>query len=318
MSWARRFAFVFAFGLWSAVAAAGSLTTLGAGGPPAGGGGGGYTGPGDIVSGAAFWVGLRAYSSSIAAGGTQKLANIRNTVTNETCDIIVASNGGFGNVASCSGSSNGLSVATFCALSSGTCKIAELYDQTGNGVHFLQTTAANQPTLNQSCIGSLPCVQSAGSPVFMTATTTTQAQPGSFAAEYTQTTNGGYNQLTGSVSDGVNWAVQTDNSGGSKACTGSSALLCAALSLSQEHAVQGVWNGASNSVINVDGAETTGNAGTNGQGTPTTLLAQAGGGNHFLIGHMAEYGEWYSVNNSTQRTNLCHNIYTYWGTVTSC
>jgi hypothetical protein len=104
------------------VPASAQLTATGVGGGDFGpSSGGSYTGPGDIVSGATSWYGLRAYSAAIAAAATQKLINIRNIATSETCDVIVATNGGFGNVANCSGSSSGDTVAVFCAESSSSC-----------------------------------------------------------------------------------------------------------------------------------------------------------------------------------------------------
>src|SRR5689334_16928212 len=87
-----------------------------------------YTGPGDIVASAKAWFGLRAYSAAVAAAGTQKVVNLRNTGTSETCDVLIATNGGLATtVSNCSGSSSGTALSTFC----GTCAATKLYDQSG-------------------------------------------------------------------------------------------------------------------------------------------------------------------------------------------
>lgn len=52
-----------------------------------------YTGPGDIVSGATAWYGLRAYSAAVAATGTQKAVNVRRASDNATQDILILTNG---------------------------------------------------------------------------------------------------------------------------------------------------------------------------------------------------------------------------------
>lgn len=52
-----------------------------------------YQGPGDIVSGATAWYGLRAYSAAVAATGTQKAVNVRRASDNATQDILILTSG---------------------------------------------------------------------------------------------------------------------------------------------------------------------------------------------------------------------------------
>lgn len=52
-----------------------------------------FTGPGDIVSGATAWYGLRGYSGAVAATGTQKAINVRRQSDNTTSDILILTNG---------------------------------------------------------------------------------------------------------------------------------------------------------------------------------------------------------------------------------
>lgn len=110
-----------------------------------------YTGPGDIIA-FTFWHGLRAYSAAVAASGTAKMMRIRNPTSGELCDVLVASNGGLGNTANCTGSGAGQSVSSFCG--GADCRIATMYDQvaanacTSASCDLVQATSANQPTLS--------------------------------------------------------------------------------------------------------------------------------------------------------------------------
>jgi hypothetical protein len=54
---------------------------------------GGYQGPGDVLSGAAFWYGLRGYSCAYAGPGTNKAVNIRRASDSNTTDVVILANG---------------------------------------------------------------------------------------------------------------------------------------------------------------------------------------------------------------------------------
>ena len=105
-----------------------------------------YVGPGDIVSGATAWYGLRAYSAAVAATGTQKAINIRRASDNTTKDILIRK----------SGNLDTPTAATFCA--STTCYVTKWYDQSGGGHDMTQATAANQPELILSALNGLPAI----------------------------------------------------------------------------------------------------------------------------------------------------------------
>ena len=74
---------------------AGTLPLLGAGSstsvPPVT-----YTGPGDVVSGATVWYGLRAYNAA-NLNGTTKALNLIRASDNTACDFDIATTGGLGN-----------------------------------------------------------------------------------------------------------------------------------------------------------------------------------------------------------------------------
>jgi hypothetical protein len=294
---------------------------IGDGGKPithSGGGGGGYTGPGDQVSGALVWYGMRAYSSAIAAAATQKLIKIINIATSETCDVIVATNGGFGNVANCSGSSNGLTPTAFCALSSSSCNIVTWYDQSGHGVDVTQATANERASLLISCLNSLPCANfQNGQTDFYTSATNigTSAQPFTMTSVAIRNNSFSTEQDTIAVTSTPVVLGFSSTTGLGDIYGGSTATFTA--SNSAWHVIQGIFNGAS-SIANVDNTQTTGlSAGTNTVTANPVIFGQNNFSNFFL-GEMVEGGIWGGGFTTGQQTNMCHNAFTYWATSTSC
>lgn len=88
----KRLSVLLAFLLIASGAFAQRMNVLGAGGPfsavtPS------YTGPGDIVSSATAWYGLRGYSAAYATPGTGKSVNVRRASDNATQDIVILTNG---------------------------------------------------------------------------------------------------------------------------------------------------------------------------------------------------------------------------------
>lgn len=73
--------------------AANPLTTLGAGAPSGGAPPPSYTGPGDIVSGAAYAGSLYAYTAAIAATGTQNSVRVRRASDNTETDVVILTTG---------------------------------------------------------------------------------------------------------------------------------------------------------------------------------------------------------------------------------
>jgi hypothetical protein len=101
----------------------------------------GYVGPGDLVSGATAWWGLRAYS--LAAVGT-KAIRLREDSGNTESDFNTVFGGGL-DVAS---------ITTFKGAAN--LFVTKIYDQTGNAYDLAQATAASQPSFTLSGVGSLP------------------------------------------------------------------------------------------------------------------------------------------------------------------
>ena len=106
---------------------------LDAGGSPS------YTGPGDVVSGATAWYGLRAYNAAYATG-SNKAINIRRASDNTTTNIVILSNGNLdiatantfaGTDATCQGSTTGLSTTIAFTSCSSTPNAADTVSGTG-------------------------------------------------------------------------------------------------------------------------------------------------------------------------------------------
>lgn len=92
-----------------------------------------YTGPGDIVTFDAWW-GLRGYTATYAGGGAlAKALDLNTTADDDLVTVLLNSNG---------------TLNTSGLPDLGTHKISKLYDQTGGGLHLVQATHANRPTLN--------------------------------------------------------------------------------------------------------------------------------------------------------------------------
>ena len=60
-----------------------------------------YTGPGDVVSGATAWYGLRAYNAAYATGSNNAV-NIRRASDNTTSNIVILANGSLDTVTAAS------------------------------------------------------------------------------------------------------------------------------------------------------------------------------------------------------------------------
>lgn len=290
------------------------LSAVGAGGS---GTAAAFTGPGDVVSGAKVFVGLRAYTQAIANAGTQKLANVRRASDAQTCDFLVATNGGVGNSANCSGAFGTGSLSSFCNAT--TCTATKLYDQTGNANDVSQATVAAQPTVTLNCLGSLPCLTfaSASSQTLTHASFTAVVQPFSLSAvaDHTSTcasaceTISAYDGSTGATLEVTSATVVSAWSGNitGTATTSQSAWHIYSFSVTDP-----------NSIETVDGVSgSTYASGANGSGTALNM-GSLNAASRFFQGNMAEVGLWPSAFSTTQATNMCHNQFNYWGTSVSC
>jgi Alpha-L-arabinofuranosidase B, catalytic len=299
--------------VWLALAAPafaqsnGSLLGLNIGAPPVSSAST-YTGPLDTVSGATVCVSLRSCSASYATG-SNKSVNIRRASDNETCDVLITSAGNLGLTTNCSGADGGKTPTVFC--SSTTCFAAEGYDQSGNGHNLTQATAGSQlPFLPGSCsLGSFPCFQQNGSALTMAGTIPALTTPYSASLTYIRTNSAATNRQTLADSAGNN-ELESGGASNQVQASQASSVFTATASDSAWHSIQTVLNGGS-SGINVDGIFTAGSTGARTSGTTLTF-----GSNNDA--DETEFIVYPFALNSTQYGALCHNIYTYWGTSTSC
>lgn len=265
-----------------------------------------YVGPGNVVPSALAWWGLRCYNN--AKAGASQAINIRRASDSTTTDI--------GLTATCN-----LDVATattFCA--STTCFVTKVYDQTGNGRNIAQATAANQPQLILSCLGSLPCMRFDGVNDYLDTTAFAQAQP--FTVSDVATRTGNFTTIGTLIrgDNGTQFIFRYAGAANQVHMYAGTSPAAKTASDSAWHAFNVVFNGAS-SVLKVDATDNTVNAGTNGLtggAQNLTVGTVPGGGSEYFTGDLTEEGVWGSGFSATSRTNMCNNQYTYWGTSTSC
>jgi hypothetical protein len=265
-------------------------------------GGASYTGPGDVIGGATAWCGLRGYSAAYAAPGTGKAINIRRASDNATQDIVILSTGAL-DIAS---------ATTFCNAT--TCFVTEIYDQVGT-LHVTQATAASQPQLNLSCFNSLPCLVGNGTAGWLKSTGTFagHAQPYSLSAVFNFTTSANTYLM---ASDNARPFVSKTSANTIDLNCGSDTTITASNNVT--HAGNFLCSGAS-SFANIDGTDNSVSAGTNAFGANDANIMTIADGYNPMIGNFFEGGFWMSTGfSSGNRTSLCHNQFTYWGTSTSC
>jgi hypothetical protein len=258
-----------------------------------------YVGPGDIVSGATAWWGLRAYSAATA--GT-KAINIRASGDNATADINTLTNGNLDVV----------TVSSFLTTHGGTAFLTKMYDQTGGGNDVAQATAANQPSLVLSGLGSLPIIDATGG-VWLDAVTF----PGPTAQQYT------WSLVFLSVNDSAQHVVLGDASGESIGIypAGSGGGFYASINNTNNiAATDGTWyayqvlgNGVSGN-INQNGTSHVDNYGASAWAAQAHYFNYSPA-NSILAGQMqgTEAGFWPSGFSTVQMSNMAANQQNYWG-----
>lgn len=250
-----------------------------------------YVGPGDVLSGATAFYGLRAYSAAYAAAGSEAI-DLRRSHDNATMTAVFLSTGD-------------LDKATISSWAGAdTIFVSKLYDQTGHGNHIIQATAGNQPTLLLSPL----CVQTTASVIALSQS----VAPSSAVMSLT---------LVGNRSAGTGTAVFARNAGSSSnnrfstgtianqwrlvGATGSQTINVTA-SDAAWHAGVAILNGAS-AVVSIDGTETTGTS-TGNTSTGTRGISGAVGNTV----QMREFGIWEGLAMSAgQRTAMIANMNGY-------
>jgi Alpha-L-arabinofuranosidase B, catalytic len=253
-----------------------------------------YVGPGDIVSGAAAFYGLRAYNAAYATGAN-KAINVRRVSDNTTMDILILANGNL-DVAT---------ATTFLAATTGY--ITEWYDQTGNGLHMVQATAGSQPQL---VLGSPSQVLFSGSQYLLT-TFANVPQPYSVVSAV-ETTSASTNYLFG-----YNNSSEFGFDSSQVFAYAGANVPEVTFPLSVFEALQIVFNGAS-STFNIAGTITTMSATPGTIGISNTAnetgLGCGGGPTSPFIGDLGELAVYPAALTSGQQASLHTNLSAYWGT----
>ncbi len=253
-----------------------------------------YVGPGDLVSGALVWWGLRAYSAA--------------TIGNNAIDLERASDHSTQTFATVAGGGlDDAAIATFMAAT--TARITKWYDHTGNG-HDQVVAYALAAEFTPNAIGSLPGATFLKTNLYATlASVSSSSQPFSVSSVFKCTLGDGaadqgiVGQPASSWTAGIS-AVDT-------ARTYSGSGVTRTATDNTFHAMQNVFNGASSHVY-IDGADTSGNAGTTGLTNNKLMLGRSSFGG--MAGVICEAGIWASkAFDGTEMGNLDTNQQTYWG-----
>ena len=261
-------------------------------------GGATYSGPGDVVSGATAFYGLRGYNAAYSTGLNNAI-NIRRTSDSTTSNIVILANGNL-DVAT---------ATTFCAAT--TCFVVTIFDQAG-AHNLTQATTSAQPALTFNCLGALPCLTyTAASNQVLAGTFITIAQPYTYSAVAERTGAANF----GSIFSASTVAQLGHNNAANQVFMFAGSTVTAAASDNALHAIQAVFNNAS-STLNVDGT-LSGSlaAGASSIVTPMNLGGTSG---NFLNGLFTEGAVYSSGLSSGNQTTLCHNQRLYWGSSGTC
>lgn len=262
-----------------------------------------YAGPGDVVSGAVGWWGLRAYS--LLSIGINAI-RLRRSSDNAEQNFVTVAGGGLDMTA----------INTFRGAAS--LFVVKLYDQSGNSRDMLQATAANQPAFTLNILGSsntLPIMQGNGSTFGLQTAFSwaTGSQPYSFShVAKSKTTEVGFlSQISDKASFDINVArfVGTPNSQQLSAPTGVNFSFLA----DAWHRTQIVLNAASSTIM-VDAASVSVNPGANNFNAAASVSLLSGvnpGGGEFGNYDCVEYGVWIG-DFTAQRSALDSNQQAYW------
>lgn len=259
-----------------------------------------YSGPGDVVSGASGWWGLRAYSNAKIGSNCIR---IRRDSDNTEQDFVTLGSG-YVDVAG---------ISSFVGAGSGF--VTKLYDQSGTGNDLSQATAANQPQFTFNALGSYPSMTfvRASHLRLLNGTATNVLHNISISAVYYNSSSGtGAEAIFGNGagsygvygSDGVADTIEL--------YTGSAAYQFSA-ARNTWHRVQSMSNDTANTrALNIDGSDNSGSS------TPVADLGSswAFGGdptNEDLDGMMMEGGVWNIAFTAQNRSDLASNQSTYWG-----
>ena len=281
-----------------------------------------YTGPGDVVSGAAGWWGLRAYSCALAHSGasTTPVIDVRGSTTGTSCTIYLLGDGTGGidlTTAGSGGTGNQclLGATTFCSSTNTNCTVSKIYDQSGNGITLSQSTTANQPTLTISCVSSLPCMTFNGTSTgLLTSGNVTIANPSTLIGVGERTGHTTSYQLIfgwNTQNPGIGWP-NSANKVLYAPCSGN----CNITPAGNDNVWYAMVGSSTTTPSNSNIIYYNGSSGSNSSAPTgaTGVIAIGSGRSDYVDGPVTE-ASFYSGTafSSTQASNMISNIRTYWG-----
>jgi hypothetical protein len=269
-----------------------------------------YQGPGDVVASARTWYGLRCYNTAYTGNVADVYAPSDASHTLLTC-----SSGGVINQTL-------QALATTCATS---CTIKTLYDQSGANqctgsipCDLTHATEAQRPTLTISGINSKLTGNFSGSQHLFNAagvSITSVSQPYTMNAVFKRT-SATVGILFGSIG-GAGTAIGGWSGADQFAVSSSSFVQVNSITDNTPHSAQFVSvNPDTGSTLNIDGSSTPTAAGTGA--FSGTVVAGDDTFSDFWVGQFTEFGIWPSAFNSTQQTNMCNNLKTYYNLSGTC
>jgi len=273
-----------------------------------------YTGPGDVISGAAAFWGLRGYTAAFSGA----VANICDAATGATC-------------ADATWAAGVLTLPTIggspCDNSVNICQVKTLYDQSGalacagsTACDLTQATAALRPTLvvagaaNGCPATSFPCMAfvRASTQCLLKATSYTRVQPISVIFTGIRTGNTTLAQqvvAANSAALAIGWTTSADTI----RISAGTGVNQASVVDNSWHAVQGIWS-SSVGAISADGTTTTTNNGANAFSSSSLVLGAQNTTctTSALDGKLVEAGIW-PADITASIAALNSNAHSYWG-----
>lgn len=279
-----------------------------------------YLGPGDILTNARGYYGLRAFS---AAKVGNDVMDIQRNSDSATCTHIKSSTSSGVVDVTVGTPCGGSTVTSFCNAT--TCTVTKLYEQTGAtgtpgaNIDMTQSTVSKQPVLTLSCIGSLPCLtMTASSLQFLLSATNGMSSLTQPYSVYGVAKRTGANTTTAAVCGLASTGSRigffsSTNTIYLSSATGTN-LTLGSITDNVWHSIWGLSNTSTNSGIAADGgANTTGSAGTTGAGTSPEAAGRGGGtGLDTLTGTWEECG-WFGTDQSSSFAALNTQIKAVWG-----
>lgn len=262
-----------------------------------------YTGPANIVASPTAWYGMRAMST---ADRGNKLLNVCNVADVVCADFSSDATTGALVISTVGGSSCSIVV----------CTIKTMYDRSGSGQDATQSTIGTRPTLVVSCVNSLPCAAFSSQRLAITLGSSV-SQPLTMSAVAIRT--GGTTSFSDILAQaaGSSVLITFTNSANTAGLFGGSSVVPTKTAADNAwHALQGVFD--TTAVISVDNAEASGSGSGGGSTSTSMTIGALGIGSQSLIGNITEVGLWPSGFSAGNRTAMCHNQFTYWGTSVSC